>query len=52
MEESAVWIWIGATIIVAVTVVVFVGCAQPPPGIEDKIDRDALGSFREGGHKG
>jgi hypothetical protein len=38
------WKWMGATI-VAVTVAVSLGCAQPPPNlrpvIEDKIDRDA-----------
>jgi hypothetical protein len=50
-----IWKWIGVTIVAAV-VAVCIGCTQPPirpnPGIEDKIDRDALGSFREGVREG
>ena len=52
MEESAMWKWMGATV-VAVAVAVSLGCAQQPrkmmPVIEDKIDRDA---YIGGGHDG
>jgi hypothetical protein len=45
------WKWMGAAI-VAATVAVSLGCAEPPPNlkpvIEDKIDRDA----RSGGSDG